>query len=189
MWDWWNVLCCWADNLTVSYVEEFLFSPSPFESRNVCARASVTAACGELNTVQGTSSLIPNPQSNPQTFKSTKSKPLVFGWESGWLSCWWQPLSLLSGFPLLRDKIYEYGEGWWERNPHRLSLVYLDFCSQHSLLPVGWKWVTLARMWITVVTDTVVVNWPMVRVGEWEMGVGGKGEETPNRTSWNLPVN
>lgn len=25
-------------------------------------------------------------------------------------------------------------------------------------LPVGCKWVTLARMWITAVTDTVVVN-------------------------------
>lgn len=44
-------------------------------------------------------------------------------------------------------------------------------------LPVRCKWVTLARMWITVVTNTVVVNWPMVRVGGWEMGVREKGRD------------
>lgn len=79
------------------------------------------------------SSLISKPWSKPHTCKKSKSESLVFGWESRWLSCWWQPLGVLSGFPLLCDKIYEYGEGWRERNPHRLSLAYLDFCSQHSL--------------------------------------------------------
>lgn len=90
------------------------------------------------------SSRISKPWSKPQTCKTTNSESLVFGRESRWLSCWWQPLSLLSGFPLLWDKIYDYGEGWWERNPPRLSLVYLDFCFSAASLPLldtsGWPW-------------------------------------------------
>lgn len=70
-----------------------------------------------------------------------------------------------------------------ERNPCRLSLVYLDFCfSCVASLPVRRKWVTLARMWLIVVIDTVVVKWPMVEVGGWEMGETGKGENP----QWNL---
>lgn len=43
-----------------------------------------------------------------------------------------------------------------------------------SSLPVRCKWMTLARMWITIVTNTVVVDWPVVGVGGWEMGERGE---------------
>lgn len=49
-------------------------------------------------------------------------------------------------------------------------------------LPVGHKWVTLARMWLIVVIDTVVVNWPMFRARGWGMGEREKGRESPVTT-------
>lgn len=97
-------------------------------------------------------------------------------------------LCVLSGFPLLWDKIYEYREVCRERNPRRLSLAYLDFFSQCSLiLPVRGKWVTLTRMWLTAVTDTAVRNWPVVTLGiremEWKVG-----DCTSSELSLNLSV-
>ena len=48
--------------------------------------------------------------------------------------------------------------------------------SSTASIPVGLKWVTLAGMRLIVVIDTVVVDWPVVRVGGWQMGEREKGE-------------
>lgn len=107
------------------------FCLQAFKLRKVGASVLVIVVCDKLYIMQEAiflSWLIANPQSKPP-----KSESLVFGWEYRWLSCWWQPLCLLSGFLLLWDKIHAHGEGWGERNPHRLSLVYLDFSSQPNL--------------------------------------------------------
>lgn len=53
---------------------------------------------------------------------------------------------------------------WFSRWRHSPSLP------PSLSLPVRRMWVTLTRMWFIVVIDTVVVNWPVVRVGRWGMG-------------------
>lgn len=120
--------------------------------------------------------------SNPQTCKKSKSESLVFGWESRWLSCWWQPLSLLSGFLLQWDKIYDYGEGWRERNPRRLSLAYLDFCSQHSLSPCRTQVGDLDKNVAYCCNRYCCCRLTYGHSGRMRNGRKGKGERISKRT-------
>lgn len=133
---------------------------------------------------------IANPAVKPLDEKQT----VAIGWECCRLIRRWQPLSLLSpGVFLLAlffsSTIHSFlGKiRFMARREEKLlldsALVYL------ALLLPAWSrwggWMTLARMWITVVTDTVVVSWPAVELGGWETSGSGEGWQW-NKTQSNL---
>ena len=82
----------------------------------------------------------------------------MFGWEFNWAELSVAAPEFGCKVSLLYEIRFITMEGWGGRNPLRLSMAYLDFCSQFSLSLSEPAWVTLTRMWLIIVIDTVVAE-------------------------------